>query len=144
MKEYLIIMLDGQDFAVAAAEVAEVARIGDITRVPCHRPYVLGVFNLRGRVVTALSLRRRLGLPDAADSGLHLVLRRAEGYYSLSVDAVRDVRAWSEAEIAPLPSALAEKWSGFCPGLYQGHERAAMILDVNALLDIFSLRKETA
>lgn len=144
MKEYLVIALAGQDFAIPAKEIEEIAKIHDITYVPCARTYVLGVFNLRGRVVTAFSLHRRLGLVNEMAGMLHLVMRRPEGYYSLSIDAARDVRAWSAEEIASLPASLAQKWSDFSDGIYHGHDSAIIVLNTDALFDVFSSRKETA
>ncbi len=143
MKDFLVIMLAGQAFAVPAVEIEEIAQVCEITPVPCHLSYVFGIFNLRGRVVTSLSLRQRLDLQPQKNE-LHLIMRRAQGYYGLCVDAVKDVRAFSPEDIHALPSALVEKWQAFASGLYQENGDAIMILDTNAIFDIFSARKETA
>ena len=69
--------VDGALYGVDAMRVKEVGRHADLTRVPLAPPTVAGILNLRGDVVTALDLRRLLGLPDRAadDRPMNVVLR---------------------------------------------------------------------
>ena len=61
--EYVTVTLDGQIFGLPIARVQDVFMPESLTRVPLSSPEIAGVLNLRGRIVTAIDLRRRLGLP---------------------------------------------------------------------------------
>lgn len=83
-----------QCLAVAADAVAEVLGARPITRVPLAPPAVLGLVQLRGRIVPILDPAVRLGLPASANrpTGTHLVLRlTADEWCGLAVDEVLDV-----------------------------------------------------
>lgn len=83
-----------QCLAVAADAVAEVLGARPITRVPLAPPAVLGLVQLRGRIVPVLDPAIRLGLSAPADRriGTHVVLRlAADEWCGLAVDEVLDV-----------------------------------------------------
>ena len=79
--------------AIDVLEVQEVIRYQDMTRVPTAPPVVRGLINLRGQIVTAIDLRRRLGLPPAGDDQrpMNVVVRTDDGAVSLLVDEIGDV-----------------------------------------------------
>ena len=56
--------LDNHLFGVDAQSVQEVIRYQEMTHVPLTSPSVSGLINLRGQIVTAIDLRKRLGLTD--------------------------------------------------------------------------------
>ena len=62
--------VDRYTFGVEVQKVQEVLRFQQMTRVPLAPWVVRGLINLRGKIVTAIDLRRRLGLPDAAPAGV--------------------------------------------------------------------------
>lgn len=94
MTQYCTFRLDGQLFGVPVAHVQEVMRPQPVTPVPLAAKAVTGLMNLRGRIVTTLELRARLGLParDAAHPGVCVVVG-AHGATPVSVvvDAIGDV-----------------------------------------------------
>src|SRR5260370_31078634 len=61
--EYVTVVLDGQLFGLPIARVQDVFMPELLTRVPLSEPEIAGVLNLRGRILTAIDLRCRLGLP---------------------------------------------------------------------------------
>ena len=62
--EYVTVMLDGQLFGLPISRVQDVFMPDRLTRVPLAAPEIAGVLNLRGRIVTAIDLRLRLGMPQ--------------------------------------------------------------------------------
>src|ERR1700741_4867323 len=88
--EYVTVMLDGQLFGLPIARVQDVFMPDRLTRVPLAPPEISGVLNLRGRIVTAVDLRVRLGMAPRADGrppmavGIEL---KGESY-GLLIDAV--------------------------------------------------------
>jgi purine-binding chemotaxis protein CheW len=65
--EYVTVMIGGQLFGLPISRVQDVFMPDRITRVPLSAPEIAGVLNLRGRIVTAIDMRRRLGLPPRSD-----------------------------------------------------------------------------
>src|SRR2546423_15130264 len=65
--EYVTVVIDGQLFGLPISRVQDVFMPDRITRVPLSAPEIAGVLNLRGRIVTAVDMRRRLGLSTPND-----------------------------------------------------------------------------
>ena len=65
--EYVTVMIGGQLFGLPISRVQDVFMPDRVTRVPLSAPEIAGVLNLRGRIVTAIDMRRRLGLPPRTD-----------------------------------------------------------------------------
>src|SRR5260221_2657356 len=88
--------------------VQEVVRSLDMTKVPLAPPVVSGLINLRGQIVTAIDLRRRLGLPDRPPQQLpmNVVVRGDEGAISLLVDEIGDVQELQEDGFERPPATL--------------------------------------
>ena len=61
--EYVTVMIGSQLFGLPISRVQDVFMPEKVTRVPLSVPEIAGVLNLRGRIVTAIDMRRRLGLP---------------------------------------------------------------------------------
>ncbi|MEM9190892.1 MAG: chemotaxis protein CheW [Myxococcota bacterium] len=99
MAQYCTFRVADLYFGVPVEQVGEVLRQQRVTRVPLADPMVRGLINLRGEIVTAVDLRRRLSLPGLAGSEdrMNLVLRRSDGSaVSLLVDSIGDVLELSD------------------------------------------------
>jgi purine-binding chemotaxis protein CheW len=91
--QYCTFFLDRHFLGVEVEKVQEVLRYQKITRVPLGPRVAEGLMNLRGQIVTAIDLRRRLEMPERA-SGMqpvNLVVRTNQGAVSLLVDEIGDV-----------------------------------------------------
>src|SRR6201992_3122207 len=80
-------------FGVDVLNVQEVLRFQQMTPVPQAPEVIEGLINLRGQIVTAIDMRKQLGLPKRADdkSPMHIVVRTSDGAVSLLVDEIGDV-----------------------------------------------------
>src|SRR3954464_15953172 len=67
--EYVTVMIGGQLFGLPISRVQDVFMPDRLTKVPLASPDIAGVLNLRGRIVTTIDMRRRLGLPPRSDRG---------------------------------------------------------------------------
>lgn len=96
-----------QSYAAPLDQVREVVPLGRLTRIPGAPPYVLGLMNLRGVLVTVLDLALRLGDRDTPlTSGVVLLVPTSgSGSAGCAVDSVRDVIDVPE-EAAPAPGNL--------------------------------------
>ena len=80
-------------FGVDVLRVQEVLRYQQMTRVPRAAEVIEGLINLRGQIVAAIDMRRRLGLPRRSgnERSMNMVLRADDGAVSLLVDEIGDV-----------------------------------------------------
>ena len=80
-------------FGVDVLRVQEVLRYQQMTRVPDAPQVIEGLINLRGQIVTAIDMRRRLGLPLRSQNAapMNMVIRTEDGAVSLLVDEIGDV-----------------------------------------------------
>ncbi|MDX2055093.1 MAG: chemotaxis protein CheW [Polyangiaceae bacterium] len=80
-------------FGIDVKMVQEVMRYQEMTRVPLSSPMIRGLINLRGQLVTAVDMRRRLGLPPLSTDRLpmNVIIRREEDAVSVLVDEIGDV-----------------------------------------------------
>src|SRR5947209_10999500 len=92
-RQYCTFTVDGHHFGVDVLKVQEIIRYQEMTRVPLAHPVVRGLINLRGQIVTAIDLRRRLDLPDRPPDQLpvNVVVKTDDGAVSLLVDEIGDV-----------------------------------------------------
>ena len=74
--EYVTVLIGDQLFGLPISRVQDVFMPDRITRVPLAEPEIAGVLNLRGRIVTAVDMRRRLGLPPRGDDRPPMAVRR--------------------------------------------------------------------
>src|SRR5450755_4845572 len=102
--EYLAFSLAGDVYAVRIAMVAEILRPPPITEVPRAGRSIVGVVSVRGRLVTVIDARRKLGLPEApldARTRILLVDPGGDELVGLLVDEVLQVHRLGESEIEP-------------------------------------------
>src|SRR5919198_5014282 len=92
-QQFSTFYLDGLLFGVQVSQVQEVIRYQHMTRVPLASHEVQGLINLRGQIVTALDLRRRLNIKERSSDRLpmNVVVRSGEEAVSLLVDEIGDV-----------------------------------------------------
>ncbi len=93
LQEYVTATIGSQLFGLPIRRVQDVFMPERVTRVPLAPPEIAGVLNMRGRIVTLIDLRRRLGLPDRTENGPVMAIGvelRGESY-GLLIDAVGEV-----------------------------------------------------
>lgn len=101
VSEFLAFALAGERFALPLDSVREILRLGAVTEVPRSRPDVLGILSVRGRIITVLDLRRRLGMPSTEPSRVSriLLVEGAVEIMGLLVDEVYQVYRLQEDEL---------------------------------------------
>jgi len=126
-------------FGIDANQVQEVARVGDMTPVHHAPPYVVGIRNLRGRIVTVIDLRARLELGRVAegpDNRILIVDVHGEPL-GLLVDRVADAVSASAAALTPAPPNLHGVQSQNLRGVCRGIDRLVALLNLDTLLQTF-------
>ena len=130
-QQYCTFYLDGMFFGVEVRKVQEVIRYQEMTRVPLASHVISGLINLRGQIVTAIDLRRRLNLPDRSQGKLpmNVVVRSEEGIVSLLVDEIGDVQEVAAELFEHAPDTLYGEARSMIRGSYKLAGRLLLVLD---------------
>jgi purine-binding chemotaxis protein CheW len=130
-RQYCTFFVDGHYFGLDVLKVQEVLRYQEMTRVPLAPPTVRGLINLRGQIVTAIDLRRRLEFEDRPPTQLpvNVIVQTDDGPVSLLVDEIGDVLEVSDETFELPPETLRHAARDLIVGVYKLDERLLLILD---------------
>ena len=129
-----------QLFGLPIARAQDVFVVDRLTRVPLAAPEIAGVLNLRGRIVTAIDLRRRFGLAESTEDRRRMAIgieHKGESY-GLLIDAIGEVMKLPCAEREDNPINLEPRLARVSAGVHRLDDRLLVVLDVDRVLDIGS------
>jgi purine-binding chemotaxis protein CheW len=135
---FVTVVTGGQLFGLRLERVRDVFVPRGLSPVPLAPPEIAGLLNLRGRIVTAIDLRRRLGLPPRSDGGTPVAVgieERGE-LYGLMVDRVGDVLRLKPSTYDANPVNLDQRWAKLCAGVHRLDHGLMVVLDVDKILDL--------
>jgi purine-binding chemotaxis protein CheW len=123
-------------FGVDVLQVQEIIGRVAITRVPLAPPTVSGLINMRGQIVTAIDLRRCLGLPErlSGQPPAGLILKTEEGLVSLIVDEIGAVFELPEDAFEPPPEIIKGRLRALVSRVYMLPNRLLLVVDTQRLL----------
>ncbi len=131
-KEFVTMRVGEQRFGISVMAVQDVIRKQRITPIP-HAPMIVaGALNLRGRIVTAIDLRKRLGLGEYPEPEkiMKVVVEYQHELYALMVDNVGDVLPLTLSAIEKPPANLDPTWRDVAAGVYKLDRELLIILDI--------------
>jgi len=131
-------MIGGQLFGLPILRVQDVFAPERLTKVPLAPAEIAGVLNLRGRIVTLIDMRRRLGLGQREDNNPAMAVgveSRGESY-GLLIDSVGEVLKLDDIAREPNPTNLDPRLASVSTGIYRLEGQLLMVLDVDRVLDI--------
>ena len=137
--------LGGHLYGIDVMRVQEVIRYQDMTRVPLAPRDIRGLINLRGQIVTAVDMRRRLGLPERNSEDLPMrrgptteklciVVRSDEGAASLLVDEIGDVMEVTAASYDAVPQTVPQEARALLRGVIKLENRLLLELDIDRIV----------
>jgi purine-binding chemotaxis protein CheW len=137
-RQYCTFILDDLYFGIEVQRVQEVMRYQELTCVPLAPRVVRGLINLRGQIVPALDLRRRLELRERPDGQLpmNVVVQTWHGPASLLVDKIGDVLELTEEAFEQSPETLRGVARELLVGAYKLDTRLLLILDLDRVLSV--------
>ena len=129
--QFCTFFLEGHYFGVPVQQVQEVLRYQEMTEVPLVSRVVRGLINLRGQIITAVDLRRQLGMKDRPETQkpMNVIMRTDDGAFSLLVDEIGDVIEVEESSFEPPPDTLQGMARGMLRGVHKLPNRLLLILD---------------
>lgn len=130
-QQFCTFSIDAQYFAVPVQQVQEVIRYQEMTRVPLVPAVIRGLINLRGQIVVAYDLRRRLGYPEwpAGKKPMNVVVRADGETVSLLVDEIGDVIEVDGSCADQPPETLRATMRELVRGVYKLKDQLLLVLD---------------
>jgi purine-binding chemotaxis protein CheW len=124
-----------QLLAIPVQDVREILRGQKIAHIPLVSGEIAGTLNLRGRIVTVLDIRHRLGLPERETNAqcIFVVVEHRGELYSLMVDSVGDVLTLPHSAVQATPPNLATSWRELASGVHRLDNELLVMLDTKVL-----------
>ena len=138
MTQFCTFHVHGLYFGIEVAKVQEVMQHRATEQVPLATSVIEGLINLRGQIVTAIDLRRRLNLPERSESQppLHVVVRTDEGPVSLLVDEIGDVLEVDQGNFEPPPESLQGTARELILGAHKLEGKLLLVLNMEKTIDL--------
>jgi purine-binding chemotaxis protein CheW len=138
--KYLTFVLGREEYGLPVLKVREIIKVMDITHVPQVAAHVLGVINLRGRVIPVIDLRRKFGFAaqDHTERTCIIVaevaLTQATVMMGVVVDAVSEVVNVAASEIDAAPDFGVENGTDYILGMAKVKGGVKILLDLDRVL----------
>lgn len=134
--QWVTFRLANEIYGINVMQVQEVLRFSDIAPVPGAPPYVLGIINLRGNVVTVIDTCQRFGLPpiELTESTRIVIIEANQQVIGVLVDAVAEVVYLRHSEIETTPNVGNDESARFIQGVCHKNDKLLILVDLNKLL----------
>ena len=133
---FVTLYVNNQMFGVPVLQVQDILVPESVARIPLAPKEVAGAINLRGRIVTVINMRHRLGLPpfDAGQKRMCATVEYGNDLYSLLVDAVGEVLTLPSRRVETNPNNLSANWREVSAGVIRLDKELVVVLDIDRLL----------
>jgi purine-binding chemotaxis protein CheW len=134
--QWVTFRLENESYGINVMQVQEVLRYTEIAPVPGAPPYVLGIINLRGNVVTVIDTRSRFALPNAetTDQTRIVIIEAENQVVGILVDAVAEVVYLRQSEIETTPNVGNEESAKFIQGVCHKNDELLILVDLEKLM----------
>lgn len=125
--------LGGEEYGLEITSIREIVTMQEITRIPNASPHILGIINLRGKILTVYDMEKRLGLEKKSEYSRIMIAEGGNRTAGIAVNSVSEIM--DAPEIQPPPAAIAERiGENYLKGVCVLGERLLIILDADKLL----------
>lgn len=137
-RQLVVFSLGKEEFAVDVAQVREIIRMEEITKMPKSPPFVEGIINLRGQIIAVIDLAKRLNLPpsERMEANRIVVVETEDLKVGMIVDSVSEVMSVTEDEIEPPPILASDSATPFILGVVKRDRRLIILIDLSRLLSL--------
>jgi len=137
-KQYVTMKVDTQYFGISVEKIRDILILQQVTKVPLTSSEVIGLLNLRGRIVTAIDIRPLLAMGSTynIENSMSIVVEYYNDLYSLVVDSVGEVLTIKDSDIKENPENLSKHWQEVSYGVYPVEGHLIVILDSDKLFSM--------
>jgi purine-binding chemotaxis protein CheW len=131
-RQFLTFLLKSQHYGLPIEVVREINQMSDVAPVPRSAPFVLGVMNLRGKVIPVVDLRVKFGLEqgEVTRNTCIVVIEGELGQIGMVVDAVQEVITLTARQIERPPVLGDESQLSFVQGIGKVEEKVYLLVDM--------------
>lgn len=123
-------------YAIPVLSVQEVVKPQTVTPVPLSQEHIRGLINLRGQIVTSVSIRKLFGLDeDLSSDHMNIIVRGDDSLISFVVDEILDVFEVDEKTLEKTPDTLDPKLKNFVKKVCKLEENLVVLLDIERLIN---------
>lgn len=135
--EFLSLTVDGEVYGIDVTTIMEVIRVPEIAPVPSAQSDVLGIINLRGKIITILDARKKFGVTEAelTNESRIIIIQKDDSMLGLLVDGVIEVLKIPKDDIEPSPSVVEGTALQFFDGIYSKNGNFVVIFNALKLMD---------
>jgi purine-binding chemotaxis protein CheW len=135
--QHIFFLVGDAEFALPASSVQSVERLGEIAKVPNTAPWILGVVQVWGNIVSVVDFRQFVGLPaqPVTIRSRLLVVSHREMTIGFVIDAVTEMRPLGGVVPGPVDGRTTPGWAtAFAQGSIQIEGHVVTLLDPDRLL----------
>lgn len=136
--QYLVFNVKGQEYGIQAMRIQEISAMFDIKEVPNTPPFIEGIMNLRGRLVSIINFRRKFGFETKNhDEDTRIIYAEHGGFpIGIIVDSVEEVIKVPDEKVQKLPeTAVSTVSDEYITGVGMLDDRMIVLLDADRVLD---------
>ena len=138
-EQYMTFKCSDEIYGISIKYVNEIIGLSQITKVPETQDYLIGLINLRGKIIPVIDVRIRFGKEplEYNDRTCVIVIDVKSTVIGLIVDAIDEVAAFAENEITPPPSVsdLAIQAKKYVVGIGRVNGEVKLLLDPDKLIN---------
>lgn len=139
LERYLCFSMGAEEFAIPLLTVIEVLAVPPVTPVPSNPPYILGIINIRGQIVSIMDLRIKLGLKPVKSEEESVIICHVGGNtIGIVVDSINSVIIPQKEFLSPKPTLRNPQYGKYITNLYRTDDKMIMFIE---LKDIFTSAK---
>ncbi len=136
MIQEVIFKLNNDDFGLEIMNVNEIIRMQELTAMPNTSAYILGVTNIRGKVIPVISMKKILGMEESSDDDRTriIVASLGEKTYGFKVDSVSEIIKIEEEQIDKQEGIGEDAEKNYIFGIAKLDERLVKLIDLEKIL----------
>lgn len=120
---------------ISVLEVQEIIRPQKITPIPMVEDHIKGLINLRGRIVTVVSLRKLFGLEDHSEEYMNIIVQNGDSLLALMVDEIMDVETLDRNHIVKAPETVDKRLKPYIEGVYKKEKGLFVLLNLSEIIN---------
>lgn len=140
LTQYCGFKIGDEEYGIPVMEVQEVIKPQMVTPIPLASEFIRGLINLRGQIVSCLSLRRLFGQDDNLEKDhMNIIVRGDEGLFSLVVDEVTDIIDIKNDDVEKAPDTINPNLKKYVDKIFKRENGLVILLDIKKLIDLKDL-----
>ncbi len=138
IQRLLKMKINKQTIAIPIVNIRDILVLSKVTKVPLAPDTIIGLINLRGRIVTAINIKNLLKMDDTSicENSMNVVIEIKNDLYSIIADSVEEVISITENEILPKPDSIEQHWHNIATGIILGKDELIVVIDIKKLFDL--------